>query len=100
MIRTDRFKLIYITGNRKREDGYITSGPLESRKIFLFDLENDPQEMTNLADRPEYESVQGELLGKLADHMRSTARRPELLPQTDDVHAILDFSLAPRDIEN
>jgi hypothetical protein len=34
----------------------------------------------------------------LAEHMKSTARQPELVPRTDDVHAVLDFCLRPRDV--
>jgi hypothetical protein len=35
----------------------------------------------------------------LADHLACTAREPELLPRTDDVHALLGHCLLPRDID-
>ena len=102
---TDRWKLIYGTGRRHREDGYATarlsspkSGrPLPGRTVMLFDLENDPEELINLADRPEHRARVAELTANLAEHMKRTAREPELVPRTDDVHRVLAFCLQPRD---
>ena len=37
-----------------------------------------------------------ELLAILAEHMRRTARNPELIPRTDDVHLLLGHCLTPR----
>src|SRR5262249_42477567 len=53
MIRDGRWKLIYSTGKRERQDGYATGKPLPGRTVLLFDEENDPDELTNLAKRPE-----------------------------------------------
>lgn len=53
MVRTADFKLIYERGKRERDDGYKTGLPLPGRTVKLFDLREDPQEMTNLAARPE-----------------------------------------------
>jgi hypothetical protein len=39
-----------------------------------------------------------ELTAKLAEHMRRTARRPELVPTGEDVHAVLEHCLQPRDV--
>jgi hypothetical protein len=66
--------------------------------VRLYDLENDPEEMTNLAGRPEQRRRVGGLTRQLAEHMRRTARQPELVPQTDDVHAVLEHCLQPRDV--
>src|SRR5262249_39493915 len=54
MIRTGRWKFIYGTGKRARQDGYATGKPLPGRTVRLFDMERDPEEMTNLAGRPEH----------------------------------------------
>jgi choline-sulfatase len=99
MIRTDRWKLIYGTGKRERQDGYTTGKPLPGRTVLLYDVANDPDETTNLAKKPEHAERVKELTAKLADHMRKTARQPELLPKTDDVHALLEHCLQPRDVE-
>ncbi len=50
MVRTDKYKLIVYP---------------EAKKILLFDIENDPQEMKNLAENPEYNEVVKELVGRL-----------------------------------
>ena len=96
LIRTDRWKLDYCTGKRERQDGYTTGKPLPGRTVRLYDLENDPDEMTNLAVRPEQAQRVAAMTALLADHMKRTARQPELLPKTDDVHALLEFCLQPQ----
>lgn len=98
MIRTDRWKLIYCTGKRARQDGYETGKPLPGRTIQLFDEANDPEEKTNLAAHPEQAARVAEFTRQLAEHMKRTARQPELIPKTDDAHAVLEFCLQPRDV--
>ncbi len=51
MLRAGRFKLIYHVGLRSQ----------------LFDLENDPDELTDLGDDPHYIHIQAELKGLLLD---------------------------------
>jgi choline-sulfatase len=97
-IRTPRWKFLYGTGRRERQDGYATGKPLPGRTVRLFDLDRDPDEMTNLADRPEHAQLVAELTADLAAHLRRTARQPELIPQTEDVHAVLEHCLQPRDV--
>ena len=98
-VRTERWKLVYFTGKRERQDGYATGRPLPGRTIRLFDLANDPEEMTNVAERPEHVPLVAELKRTLADHLRRTARRPEHILQSDDVDAVIDFALVPRDVQ-
>jgi choline-sulfatase len=97
-VRTDRWKLVYTTGKRDRQDGYATGRPNPGRTSRLFDLANDPDEMTNVAERPEHAPLVAQLKRALADHLRRTARRPEHVLQSDDVEAEIDFGLAPRDV--
>jgi choline-sulfatase len=98
MIRTTRWKLIYGTGKRKREDGYATGKPLPGRTIQLYDELNDAEELTNLAQRPEHARRVEELTAALAEHMRRTARQPQLVSKGGDVHAVLEHCLQPRDV--
>lgn len=98
MIRDERYKLVYITGRRQREDGYATREPLRHRVIQLFDEQLDPDELENLAEEPAHADRVESLLSKLADHLRRTARQPELLPNTDDRLAFIDACLAPHDV--
>ena len=99
MIRDERYKLVYITGRRQREDGYATAKPLDHRMIELFDEQTDPDELHNLADDPAHAARIDTLLHQLADHLRRTARRPDLLPETDDLYKFIDGCLAPHDVE-
>ncbi len=99
MVRAERWKLIYGTGKRERQDGYATGLPLPGRTVRLYDTEQDPDEMTNLAGRPEHTERVARLTAELAEHLKRTARQPELLPNDGDVHALLEFCLQPRDVK-
>lgn len=97
MIRDERFKLVYCTGKRERQDGYTTGESLKRRQIRLFDLQADPQETVDLAGRPEHADRVRLMLGRLADHVRRTAPDSAGLPTTDDAMVLLDAGLAPQD---
>ncbi len=44
----------------------------DERREFLFDLDNDPLEMNDLAGKPEHRETLSEMRGKLLTHLRST----------------------------
>jgi arylsulfatase A-like enzyme len=95
MVRTERWKLVYSAGNRRRRDGYALGAVAPGRSIRLYDLEGDARELKDVAGRTENDAVVGDLLARLADHMRRTARDAGSVPQTDDVHALLASCLPP-----
>ncbi len=95
MVRTDRWKLVYSAGNRKRRDGYALGAIPPGRSLRLYDLENDPGEINNVAGCPGNAAMVEGLLSLLADHIRRTAREVDLVPQTDDVHTLLATCLPP-----
>jgi choline-sulfatase len=97
-LRTERWKFVYTTGKRERQDGYTTGRPLPGRTIRLFDLERDPDEMSNVAGRPENAALVAEFTQRLADHLHRTARRPDQIPRTGDVLAQIDELLKPDDV--
>jgi choline-sulfatase len=99
MIRTPRFKLIYSTGNRQRRDGYATFDPIRGPLVQLFDLESDPEESIDLVDRPDQAHRVRDLLEQLSEHMVRTARDPDLIPRSNDVHEIFKHALPPRDVD-
>jgi hypothetical protein len=98
MIRTARWKFIYSTGKRARKDGYATGRPLPGRTIQLFDVVKDPDEMRNLAKRPEHARLIADFTAQLAEHLKRTARQPELIPKKGGVHAVLEHCLQPHDV--
>lgn len=97
MIRTDRWKLIYSTGTRRRRDGYALDSPTERPSTQLFDLATDPDELVNLAHAPAHASRVTQFLGELADHLADTARFPKLIPKSRNVRELLQACLGPRD---
>jgi arylsulfatase A-like enzyme len=99
MIRTERWKLIYGTSARRRQDGYADNRPSLGPCIQLYDLENDPDELINLAGRAEHAGQVEQLTHELADHLARTAREPHLIPKSEDVRSILAHCLAPRDVD-
>lgn len=98
MISDGRYKLVYITGKRHRQDGYETGLPLPGRTVWLFDRVRDSAETKNLAEVNFYSDRVDRMTRQLADRMIRTAREPEKVPRTDDVHAVLDYCLQPRDV--
>jgi len=97
MVRTARWKLIYSTGVRLRRDGYALDQPGDGPFVELYDLEADPGEFVNLAERPEHAGLVAQLLRELAGHLIRTAREPELVPATQDLRETLAHCLKPRD---
>jgi len=97
-VRSQRWKFVYITGQRERQDGYATGRPLPGRTMRLFDLEHDLDEMTNVAGRPENAAVVADFTRRLVDHLRRTARQPETIPPSDDPYAAIDVALKPDDV--
>jgi choline-sulfatase len=99
MVRTEQWKLVYSAGNRRRGDGYALAVDPPGLSIRLFDLTVDPGETTDVSTRAENASVINKLLVLLANHMRSTARDPEGIPDTDDVHVLLEHCLLPAEVK-
>jgi choline-sulfatase len=99
MIRTERWKLIYSTGKRRRQDGYALERPAGGPVVQLYDLELDPDEAVNLADRPGHPGLVRRLLDRLADHLVCTARAPRSVPRSGDLRALLVQCLSPPDVD-
>jgi len=97
MVRTDRWKLIYTLGRKERQDGFTTGRPPQGRRVRLYDLQNDPEETTDLSSKPDQAERVAELTAALAEHLKKTARQPELLPADGDVSRLLEACLPSRD---
>jgi choline-sulfatase len=90
-IRTEKWKLNYSTGRRKREDGYATDNPTPGRTVRLYDLKQDPGEFANVA--AQNPKVVAELEALALARFRSTHPDADREPANDP----LDFYLRPRD---
>lgn len=100
MIRTDRWKLVYCSGTRARADGYATDHPTPGRYLKLFDLENDPAEMHNLAGDARYDSVATELKQRLAERLEATCRRQWQAPAGLALDERLDWYVFPPELRD
>jgi choline-sulfatase len=93
-VRTERWKYIYGTGERKRQDGYETENPTPGPYERLFDLRSDAGEFVNVAGR------HPELARRMQDlwlaRMRATHPEREREPAGGRAE-VMRFYLRPRD---
>ncbi len=94
-VRSARYKLIFGSGRRSRQDGYQTDNPTPGRYVRLFDLEEDPGEFSNVASRRP--QVVAELEGLLLDRFRRTHPEAEREPQRLSREEALEWYVRPRD---
>lgn len=94
-IRTDRWKLIFCSGKRKRTDGYETDNPTPGRQIRLFDLKNDPNEFADVsaANPATVQQMETELLTRFRTTHPEAASEPQRLSQEEAI----EFYVRPRD---
>jgi choline-sulfatase len=94
-VRTDRYKFIFCSGKRKRQDGYETDKPTPGRYIRLYDLKQDPGEFTDIARRePELvERCQRMLL----ERFEKTHPEGAQAPAKATVEEKIEWFLRPRD---
>jgi choline-sulfatase len=97
-VRDERWKLIFERGKRRRTDGYDTGLPLPGRKIRLYDLETDPEELHDVVSRPENADRVRRMLALLAEHLRATARETAPIAGSSDLLDQLDSLVQPHDV--
>ncbi|OAI51697.1 hypothetical protein AYO47_06925 [Planctomyces sp. SCGC AG-212-M04] len=68
------WKAIYTTNRRRRRDGYALECAYAGPSVQLFNLETDPQELTNLASEAAHRPVLKRLLDLLGEHLVHTDR--------------------------
>jgi choline-sulfatase len=97
-VRDDRWKLIFERGKRRRTDGYDTGLPLPGRKIRLYDLEKDPDELHDVLSDPKNSDRVRRMIELLVEHLRSTARNPATAILSNDPLDLLDELVQPHDV--
>lgn len=94
-LRTQRFKLMFCSGRRERQDGYKTDNPTPGRWVRLYDLENDPGEFRDVSKK--HPEVAARLQKLMLERFRQThpeaAQEPGGLPLPEAI----EFYLRPRD---
>jgi arylsulfatase A-like enzyme len=94
-VRTERYKFILCSGQRKRTDGYETDNPTPGLYIRLYDLKRDPGEFTDIAAKePE---VVARLQKLMLDRFMRTHPEAEQLPKGLGERESIAWFLRPRD---
>ena len=96
-VKTEEWKLIYCSGKRHRQDGYETHDPTPGRYMRLYNLRDDPKELSNLAGRPGHENRTETLQRYLLTRFLTTHPEASRLPIDLSIDAKLDWFLRPRD---
>jgi len=95
-VRTDRWKYIFCTGQRKRTDGYLIADPTPGRYKRLYDRKADPGEFTDVA--AENPTVVAEMEDLILERFRRTHpeadKEPGNQPSREDAIA---WYVRPRD---
>jgi choline-sulfatase len=95
-VRTERWKLIFCSGKRKRTDGYETDNPTPGRYVRLFDLRLDPGEFANVAPRNAETVAALEKL--MLQRFRSTHPEAAQEPRGLSMEESLEWYVRPRDV--
>ncbi len=95
-LRTDRYKLIFCSGKRERQDGYQTDRPTPGRYHRLYDLQNDPGEFTDVAAR--HPDVVAKFQGWMLDRFRKTHPEAAKEPKDGSTEEAIEWYLRPRDV--
>ncbi|MGC8793445.1 MAG: sulfatase family protein, partial [Bryobacteraceae bacterium] len=94
-VRTDRFKLVFCSGRRERQDGYKTDNPTPGRWFRLYDLRDDPGEFDDVSRK--HPEVVERLMALMLERFRQTHPEARLEPRGLAVPEALEYYLRPRD---
>jgi choline-sulfatase len=94
-VRDSRWKYMYCSGRRKREDGYLTDSPTPGRYERLFDLAADPGEFTDVSSKNL--GVVRRMRELALRRFRDTHPEASAEPKGKDAVESLDYYVRPRD---
>ena len=94
-ITTPEWKYIFCSGKRARRDGYEIDNPTPGRYRRLYDLSNDPDEFTDVAQK--HPELVAKFDGLMLDRFRATHPDREKEPQRLATAEAIEFYLRPRD---
>lgn len=93
MIRTKRYKYIYGSGKRMRQDGYFSSRNPHRRYQLLYDLEADSNEHHNIAGKAEHVELIASFDAEMIRRFETTSPAKAKMPPGLSSHEQLDFYL-------
>lgn len=94
-VRTNRYKVVFCSGRRERQDGYKTDNPTPGRWLRLYDLEADPGEFHDASKK--HPELVARLLNLMLERFRRTHPQAEQEPKGLSPAEALEFYLRPRD---
>jgi choline-sulfatase len=94
-IKTAGWKYIFGSGKRARKDGYEIDHPTPGRYRRLYDLRNDPDEFTDVAQQ--HPELVSRFEGLMLDRFQATHPDREKEPQRLAPPEAIEFYLRPRD---
>ena len=97
MVTDGKWKYIYTTGKRDLGQGYATGYGPTGVLHRLYDLDNDPEETTNVADLPGNEEILAHLQQQMLRIFRETHPDAASIPDTLDTEQKLEWFCEPRE---
>ena len=98
MVRTDRWKYVFTTGREDLSLGYATGQGPSGRDQRLYDMNEDPGEFNDLADREESASVIREMQEAMLDVFLQTDPRASDVPNDLPIEEKLEWFLEPPEL--
>jgi choline-sulfatase len=98
MVSNKRWKYVFMTGKRDLGLEYATGSGAPGITHFLYDLQNDPGETTNLASDPGKQEIMAGMQSELLKWFIETHPDAAVLPQRLSVDGKLAWFCEPRDV--
>lgn len=95
-VRTQRWKYIFCSGKRARDDGYTIDNPTPGRYQRLYDLKADPGEFTDVAAKNP--KIVTQMQDRILDRYRKTHPEAEKEPAKATREEAIEYYVKPRDV--
>lgn len=95
MVRTENWKYIFTSGKHDLAQGYATGNPPPGIDHRLYNVQEDPNELNNLADNPRYKGVLKMLQLKMLERFMATHPSADDLPPAASVEEALVWFCEP-----
>jgi len=97
MVRTEKWKYIYTTGKHDLAQGYATGNPPGGIRHRLYDLENDPDETTDVSKDPSNQEILNLLQQRMITIFEETHPKANEIPEGLNIEEKLTWYCEPPD---